>query len=143
MANPTSVFRAMATESPYPIKAFFALGNNALWSYPNQHQILEGLMNQEGRPTFQGFSRARGEGSGAEQHDQDGAGWVAPAEALPEDAATVDIQTDMVRFPYRAKRRSRRTFGKTSDARYSMRRLPLSTGSPGNCAQKCTSAISG
>lgn len=47
MANPTSVFRAMATADPYPVKAFFALGNNALLSYPNQHQIFKGLMNQE------------------------------------------------------------------------------------------------
>ncbi len=47
MANPTDVFRAMAHEDPYPVKAFFALGNNALLSYPNQHQILKGLMNQE------------------------------------------------------------------------------------------------
>ena len=47
MANPTNVFRAMATEAPYPIKAFLCLGNNALMSYPNQHQILKGLMNQE------------------------------------------------------------------------------------------------
>ena len=30
MANPTNVFRAMALEDPYPIKAFFCLGNNAL-----------------------------------------------------------------------------------------------------------------
>ncbi|MEM8499176.1 MAG: molybdopterin-dependent oxidoreductase [Pseudomonadota bacterium] len=47
MANPSATFRAMATEKPYPVKAFFALGNNALLSYPNQHQILKGLMNQE------------------------------------------------------------------------------------------------
>jgi len=47
MANPTNVFRAMAHSAPYPIKAFFALGNNALMSYPNQHQIHEGLLNQE------------------------------------------------------------------------------------------------
>lgn len=47
MANPTTVFRAMAYEDPYPVKAFFVLGNNALMSYPNQHQILKGLMNQE------------------------------------------------------------------------------------------------
>ncbi len=47
MANPTNVFRAMAHEDPYPVKAFFALGNNALLSYPNQHQILKGMMNQE------------------------------------------------------------------------------------------------
>ena len=47
MANPSEIFRAMATEDPYPIKAFFVLGNNALMSYPNQHQILKGMMNQE------------------------------------------------------------------------------------------------
>jgi anaerobic selenocysteine-containing dehydrogenase len=47
MANPTEVFRAMLTEKPYPIKAFFVLGNNALMSYPNQHQILEAMMKQE------------------------------------------------------------------------------------------------
>ncbi|USG62501.1 molybdopterin-dependent oxidoreductase [Sneathiella marina] len=47
MANPTHVFRAMATGDPYPVKALFTLGNNTLLSYPNQHQILEGLMNQD------------------------------------------------------------------------------------------------
>ncbi len=47
MANPTSVFRAMANADPYPVKAFFALGNNALLSYANQHQIHKGLMNQD------------------------------------------------------------------------------------------------
>ncbi len=47
MANPSEVFRAMATEDPYPVKAFFVLGNNALMSYPNQHQILKGMMNQD------------------------------------------------------------------------------------------------
>ncbi len=47
MANPSAVFRAMVTEQPYAVKAFFTLGNNSLMSYPNQHQILKGLMNQE------------------------------------------------------------------------------------------------
>lgn len=47
MANPTNVFRAMAHGDPYPIKAFIALGNNALLSYPNQHQIHAGMMNQD------------------------------------------------------------------------------------------------
>lgn len=47
MANPSEMFRAMADEDPYPIKAFFALGNNALMSYPNQHQIYRALMNQD------------------------------------------------------------------------------------------------
>ncbi len=47
MANPSNLFRAMATEEPYPVKAFFVLGNNALMSYPNQHQILKAMLNQE------------------------------------------------------------------------------------------------
>ena len=47
MANPTEVFRAMADADPYPVKAFFALGNNALLSYPNQHQIRRAMMNQD------------------------------------------------------------------------------------------------
>ena len=47
MANPTSVFRAMASEDPYPIKAFFCLGNNALLSYANQNQIHKAMLNQE------------------------------------------------------------------------------------------------
>ena len=47
MANPSEVFRAMADEDPYPVKAFVTLGNNALLSYPNQHQIYRGFMNQD------------------------------------------------------------------------------------------------
>ena len=47
MANPTAVFRAMADGDPYPVKAFITLGNNTLLSYPNQHQIHRGLLNQE------------------------------------------------------------------------------------------------
>ena len=47
MTNPTELFRAMADGDPYPVKAFFALGNNALLSYPNQHQILRAMMNQD------------------------------------------------------------------------------------------------
>ena len=47
MANPTSVFRAMASEDPYPVKAFFCLGNNALLSYANQNQIHKAMLNQE------------------------------------------------------------------------------------------------
>ena len=47
MANPSSLFRAMATGDPYPVKAFFVLGNNALLSYPNQHQVHRALMNQD------------------------------------------------------------------------------------------------
>ncbi|PUB10271.1 molybdopterin-containing oxidoreductase family protein [Yoonia sediminilitoris] len=47
MANPPSVFRAMAEGDPYKVKAFFALGNNAVMSYSNMNQIIKGLMNQE------------------------------------------------------------------------------------------------
>jgi anaerobic selenocysteine-containing dehydrogenase len=47
MANPSELFRAMDTGDPYPVKAFFAIGNNALLSYPNQHQIHRGLLNQD------------------------------------------------------------------------------------------------
>ena len=47
MANPSHVFRAMAYGDPYPVKAFFVLGNNALMSYPNQHQIHKAMMNQD------------------------------------------------------------------------------------------------
>ena len=47
MAVPPVVFRAMAHGEPYPVKAFFALGNNTLMSYANMHLIHAGLMNQE------------------------------------------------------------------------------------------------
>ncbi len=47
MANPSEVFRAMADGDPYPVKAFFTLGNNTLLSYPNQHQIHRALRNQD------------------------------------------------------------------------------------------------
>ena len=47
MANPSDLFRTMATGKPYPIKAFFVLGNNALLSYPNQHQVHRALLAQD------------------------------------------------------------------------------------------------
>lgn len=47
MANPSAVFRAMATGDPYPVKAFFALGNNALLSYPDQHLVHRALLAQD------------------------------------------------------------------------------------------------
>ena len=47
MANPSDLFRTMITADPYPIKAFFTLGNNTLLSYPNQHQIHKALLNQD------------------------------------------------------------------------------------------------
>ncbi|MDG2336360.1 MAG: molybdopterin-dependent oxidoreductase [Myxococcota bacterium] len=47
MANPSDLFRAMSTGEPYPIKAFFVLGNNALLSYPNQHQVHKAMLAQD------------------------------------------------------------------------------------------------
>ena len=47
MANPISVFKAMAGDGPYPVKAFFALGNNPVMSYSNMNRIIKGIMNQD------------------------------------------------------------------------------------------------
>ena len=47
MANPTSTFRAMAEGTPYPVKPFFALGNNTLMAFANTRQIYKALMNQD------------------------------------------------------------------------------------------------
>ena len=47
MANPMSVFKAMADDDPYPVKAFFALANNTLMSFANTRRIHDALMNQE------------------------------------------------------------------------------------------------
>jgi anaerobic selenocysteine-containing dehydrogenase len=47
MANPSATFRAMAHGDPYPVKAFFVLGNNALMSYANMKLIHQAIHNQE------------------------------------------------------------------------------------------------
>ena len=47
MANPSATFRAMAGEGAYPVKAFFALGNNTMLSYANMPLIIKALMNQD------------------------------------------------------------------------------------------------
>ena len=47
MANPMAVFKAMADGVPYPVKAFFALANNALMAYANTRRVYEALMNQD------------------------------------------------------------------------------------------------
>lgn len=47
MANPSATFRAMAGQGPYPVKAFFFLGNNPLMSFANMPLILEAIMNQD------------------------------------------------------------------------------------------------
>jgi anaerobic selenocysteine-containing dehydrogenase len=47
MANPSAVFRAMADGDPYPVKAFFTLGNNTLMSFANMQLIQRALLNQD------------------------------------------------------------------------------------------------
>jgi len=47
MANPSATFRAMAGEGPYPVKAFFSLGNNTVLSYANMPLIIKAMMNQD------------------------------------------------------------------------------------------------
>ncbi|MCA6098406.1 molybdopterin-containing oxidoreductase family protein [Bradyrhizobium australafricanum] len=47
MANPSAVFQAMADSIPYPVKAFFSLGNNTVMSFANMQLIYRGLMNQD------------------------------------------------------------------------------------------------
>ncbi|PZR36693.1 molybdopterin-dependent oxidoreductase [Caulobacter segnis] len=47
MANPSATFRAMAGEGAYPVKAFFALGNNTLMSFANMPLIHRALLNQD------------------------------------------------------------------------------------------------
>ena len=42
-AHPASVFRAMETGDPYPVKAFFAIGNNTIMSYADQAQAIRGF----------------------------------------------------------------------------------------------------
>lgn len=55
MAQPNHVFRAMAGEGPYPVKAFFMLANNPLMSYPNMQMVHKGLMNQDLIVAFEQF----------------------------------------------------------------------------------------
>lgn len=47
MANPSALFRAMAHGDPYPVKAFFVLGNNPLMSYANMQLIHKAMINQD------------------------------------------------------------------------------------------------
>lgn len=47
MAVPSAVFKAMAENDPYPVRAFFTLGNNTLMSYANMQLIYRALMAQE------------------------------------------------------------------------------------------------
>lgn len=47
MATPSATFRAMADGDPYPVKAFFTLGNNTLLSYANMQLIERAIRNQD------------------------------------------------------------------------------------------------
>lgn len=47
MANPTATFRAMAEDDPYPVRAFFSLGNNTLLGYANMQRIAKAICNQD------------------------------------------------------------------------------------------------
>lgn len=47
MATPSATFRAMAGQGPYPVKAFFFLGNNPMMSYANMPLIIEAMLNQD------------------------------------------------------------------------------------------------
>jgi anaerobic selenocysteine-containing dehydrogenase len=45
MAHPASVFKAMRTGDPYPVKALASMANNTLMQYANQQGIYDGIMN--------------------------------------------------------------------------------------------------
>lgn len=47
MANPMSVFKAMADGDPYPVKALFAIANNTLMGFANTRRIYDALMKQD------------------------------------------------------------------------------------------------
>lgn len=55
MANPSALFRAMAKGNPYPVKAFFTLGNNTLMSFANMQLIHEAILNQDLVVAFEQF----------------------------------------------------------------------------------------
>lgn len=55
MAVPSTTFRAMATAEPYPVKAFFAIANNALFGYGNQALVKKAMLNQELNVCFEQF----------------------------------------------------------------------------------------
>lgn len=47
MAHPPTLFAAMRTGKPYPVKAMLVLGNNTLLSFANQKGILDAFLQQE------------------------------------------------------------------------------------------------
>lgn len=46
-AHPNSLFTAMKSGDPYPVKAFFSIANNTVLSYADQQSIIEAFMAQE------------------------------------------------------------------------------------------------
>lgn len=55
MATPSAVFRAMAEGAPYPVKAFFTLGNNTLMSFANMQLMERAILNQDLVVAFEHF----------------------------------------------------------------------------------------
>lgn len=55
MAHPPTLFEAMRTGRPYPVKAILVLGNNTLLSFANQKGILEAFLNQELIVAYENF----------------------------------------------------------------------------------------
>lgn len=47
MANPSAVFRAMAGEGPYPVKALFSIGNNTMMGFANMKLIMKAFLKQD------------------------------------------------------------------------------------------------
>ncbi len=55
MAVPSPTFRAMAYGDPYPVKAFFAIANNALMGFGNQTLVRKAMLNQDLNVCFEQF----------------------------------------------------------------------------------------
>jgi anaerobic selenocysteine-containing dehydrogenase len=54
-AHPSTLFEAMRTGKPYPVKAFFSLANNTVMSYAGMQGIIEAFLNQDLVVVFETF----------------------------------------------------------------------------------------
>ena len=45
--DPTALFAAMRGEGPYPVRAFFSVGNNTVMSYAGQQGIIDAILAQD------------------------------------------------------------------------------------------------
>ncbi|MDR2716155.1 MAG: molybdopterin-dependent oxidoreductase [Coriobacteriaceae bacterium] len=54
-AHPTTLFEAMRSGNPYPVKAFLSLANNTAMSYAGMQGIVDAFMNQELVVVFETF----------------------------------------------------------------------------------------